>query len=656
MVAGRRFIVLVIALLACVLLPSSAGAQPGTTWHAMAMTGEAYTHLSFASDQVGWAAGDVGQVAVTTDGGASWTQVRESVSDTLTDVVALSASEAWVCGYSWVAASNEVRAFILHTTDGGASWSSHEFGQGQLYTQALAFPDSTHGWVIVGETLYATVDGGATWTPQAESTLMRDLFFLDADHGWVIASTGPAVGDTLLRTVDGGAHWTALDGDPAWDGYGDIVFADEEHGMLVHYYGAVATTDDGGLTWSKTGSPGWLNQPTLSAVDRDHVWMISPGAFIAATDDGGVSWVMQTTPQTGNYAGPADIVVRGDHGWAAGHFKMSTSRSGYGDLQPPVTTYSLPGFINHATTVELVATDLGSGVSETWYRVDGGAWQQGVAALLPASAALEGSEHVLEVSSIDLYGNAEAYNTARYQVDVTGPVVHFAPEQPSMMDYWTNKASRIGITADDAWNGSGLDRLQLLLNGTDWTDVPSAYQLTTTAPADHSNDGAHPVSARAADKVGNVGVTESHMVSIDTRRPTASAPYKGTAKTRGAGSIRFKIADKAPCANVCAVKVTVKSPAGRVLGVLQPKSWLKANRIVTLRFTCPLKAGKYVFWVQGGDGAGNTTAKPAHNYLIVTSGSRGVASQRSARLPVAGTSWDRSPGLSHLARRAPAAQ
>ena len=54
-------------------------------------------------------------------------------------------------------------------------------------------------------TILRTIDGGATWTPQASGTtnLLWGVAFVDANVGWVSGFSG-----TILHTTDGGATWT----------------------------------------------------------------------------------------------------------------------------------------------------------------------------------------------------------------------------------------------------------------------------------------------------------------------------------------------------------------------------------------------------------------------------------------------------------------
>lgn len=84
--------------------------------------------------------------------------------------------------------------------------------------------DANTGWLVGNSgTIRATVDGGATWTPQTSGTVanLRDVHFRDAMTGWIVGDAG-----TILATTDGGANW-----------------APENSGVLVPLFGVVATSD-----------------------------------------------------------------------------------------------------------------------------------------------------------------------------------------------------------------------------------------------------------------------------------------------------------------------------------------------------------------------------------------------------------------------------
>ena len=102
-------------------------------------------------------------------------------SDDLWGVTFVDANTGWAVGDDGV---------ILHTTNGGALWSQQESGvTSSLY--AVQFVSPTTGWIV--EPILHTTDGGENWNSQTAEpccTGLRDLYFVDIDHGWAVGPNG----------------------------------------------------------------------------------------------------------------------------------------------------------------------------------------------------------------------------------------------------------------------------------------------------------------------------------------------------------------------------------------------------------------------------------------------------------------------------------
>jgi hypothetical protein len=70
---------------------------------------------------------------------------------------------------------------------------------------------------------------------------------------------------------------------------------------------------------------------------------------------------------------------------------------------------------------------------------------------------------------------------------------------------------------------------------------------------------------------------------------------------------------------------------GKTLGSLVPDVWFRTGRYITVKFTCPLRAGKYKFVVTGRDGASNKASKSPWNYIVVSAARRTVGAALAAR-------------------------
>lgn len=192
-------------------------------------------------------------------------------------------------------AAGEVGSLLV-SADGGASWSRQRF-----YLQErgvdVAFPDAQTGWLVTdaGGALL-TVDGGAGWKVVDKSRLrLKAVAAVDASAAWIVAATGGA-GDpgagVLLRTVDGGATWERTSFGDAL--LADVAFADRDHGVLVAL-DRVWTTRDGGRTWKLRRRLGMTVLTSAYAGDARHAWVagwdtLDGLPFVLETEDGGSSW------------------------------------------------------------------------------------------------------------------------------------------------------------------------------------------------------------------------------------------------------------------------------------------------------------------------------------------------------------------------------
>jgi photosystem II stability/assembly factor-like uncharacterized protein len=122
--------------------------------------------LSVVDDNIAWVSGSKGNIAVTTNGGKSWTwqQIKGYEKSDFRDIEAFSGREAIIM-------SSGTPALILKTIDGGANWKVKFSNTDSAYfLDAMDFDTPKHGFVmgdpIDGKfLLMETNDGGNTWKP-----------------------------------------------------------------------------------------------------------------------------------------------------------------------------------------------------------------------------------------------------------------------------------------------------------------------------------------------------------------------------------------------------------------------------------------------------------------------------------------------------------
>lgn len=255
--------------------------------------------VRFFADGSGVGAGDNGAILATRDAGRSWAQVGTLSADCQfgLQVSALSFPDR-THGWATVTCGGTPAPALYRTLDGGATWAPAgppgPAGDGHV---AVSFVDRKTGYLVTeAGCLLRTDDGGATLTPvDGVAAHTRSLAFVTEERGW------EARGDRLFATADGGHTWTPVSlGRPvqqfallpegaAWLSTGGPCLGDADAARVLMY------TADGGLTWTEyrlgpmpcDWRAPWLD--SLQFADARHGWLRS-GTALYYTEDGGQSW------------------------------------------------------------------------------------------------------------------------------------------------------------------------------------------------------------------------------------------------------------------------------------------------------------------------------------------------------------------------------
>jgi photosystem II stability/assembly factor-like uncharacterized protein len=113
----------------------------GATWQHGSVrdgAGARFTAASFVGNRLGWAVAVAGRIFATTDGGRTWFEQRSNVSDDLSDVKFIDASEGWTLG---------AQGTLLHTRDGGAHWLMESSGTSHALDRLFVI-DQDHVWAV----------------------------------------------------------------------------------------------------------------------------------------------------------------------------------------------------------------------------------------------------------------------------------------------------------------------------------------------------------------------------------------------------------------------------------------------------------------------------------------------------------------------------
>src|SRR5262249_12582894 len=134
---------------------------------------------------------------------------------------------------------------IRRSSDGGKTWSNLKLdhkGQFRHNSVLLQAVGKDHGWVTsgLGNHVYASVDGGKTWTPHSlgneDDTRSIVMQFRDTKNGYLLCGNNYHV----RQTTDGGKSWTSMGALTAPGSVNGMYFTPAGVGYVVGAKGYIA--------------------------------------------------------------------------------------------------------------------------------------------------------------------------------------------------------------------------------------------------------------------------------------------------------------------------------------------------------------------------------------------------------------------------------
>ena len=296
----------------------------GVSWNKIYTVNVNYLSSIFFLDSLyGWTVGGSGVIFNTIDGGKNWN--RSTIVDSpyfdinLSSVYFSDLNNGFVIGEDWDAIF-EAHAMIFKTTDGGKNWTSPNYDQSLSELNSLSFVNGKFGWIVGGNSILYTNNGGNDWINQ-ESKIppysLGRLLSLDIVNEKIVWVVG--FGGNTLITTDGGENWNQKFMDRNME---DVCFIDEYHGWIVGN-GTILNTLDGGNNWNEQTAPWNLGQLTsVSFLDENTGWCVGWYEPILKTTDGGQNW-KANTPEY--YYLRDSYFLNKDYGWVAGTIWMDDS-------------------------------------------------------------------------------------------------------------------------------------------------------------------------------------------------------------------------------------------------------------------------------------------------------------------------------------------
>ena len=248
-----------------------------------------------------------------------------------------------------------------------------------------------------------------------------------ADGAWHTSAVtlnfaaGDASGSGVAATeysLDGGVSWTAgtsvviaAPASGANDGIHTVEYrSTDAAGNVEPYKSCTVKIDTNAPVTVDNASASWHAVPFMLVLTAHDVGGTT--TQYSVSDDthwrSGSTVAFSTAWKRGGGSGPVMVYYRSTN--EAGLVEAEKSVAVLIDTSRPCTRDDAPSGPQAAdVTVHLTGTDTFSGVAQTWYQVDSGAWQPGTSVLIPALAA-HGNDglHTIRYYSVDYAGNTEA--------------------------------------------------------------------------------------------------------------------------------------------------------------------------------------------------------------------------------------------------------
>lgn len=319
----RTAIVLTLSLVA--MVPDRAHAQ--WTWLYPKPQGHNLYDVEFLTDTRAIAVGEGATIAVTNDGGSTWTYSFKTngLTTTLRQVAMIDANTAVAVGDG---------ATMLRTVNGGASWTQPSSGA----TSNLRRVDfaGLSGIALGSSGLSYSSDGGLTWTGVQTGYATDDVDVVTPTLAFSVTNGG------VLKNTDGGQTWSVTGFPDFLPSPARIAFADPLNGVVAapSGVGLYYFTADGGQTWQARNGPAVtvhdaFSPNEIAMVDAQTVFAANSGGGcdpsfncssygpLCRTTNGATTWSQNSAPRplyglSRNSAGTVLAVGEGGNVWQWG--------------------------------------------------------------------------------------------------------------------------------------------------------------------------------------------------------------------------------------------------------------------------------------------------------------------------------------------------
>ena len=263
-------------------------AQSVWQWQQPQPTGNFMWAVDFVDENTGYAAGDVGTVMKTTNGGVNW---EVKIVDPNLKILGMDFYDSQL-GF----VVGDINGSVYRTSNGGDNWTL-VLTANVLTMWDIDFPTRNTGYAVgLNGKTYKSTDSGLNWIQQNSST---NTFLFSVD--FLDSLNGVAGGNRLLtKTTNGGINWIQQNlilPDP-FAQVTSVNYIDQNNIYgLVHAQDSLYKTTNGGFNWFGEYIPRTDNDisRSISFINPDTGIMATDFGKILRTTNAGMNWIADLT-------------------------------------------------------------------------------------------------------------------------------------------------------------------------------------------------------------------------------------------------------------------------------------------------------------------------------------------------------------------------
>ncbi len=270
--------------------------EGGSTW-ILQSSGTDYDlyEVFFINGFNGFAVGKSGMIVRTIDGGLNWTMIQNSNLSDLHDITFINKYTGYIAG---------LRGTILKTTNGGMNWSSLKT-RSDVPLFCLSFLNESKGVAAGYNAILKTSDGGKSWNKQNINFIpagsVTGICYIDSNT--IYAAVNSPAG-SFYKTINDGLNWTnsSLQLPLLFGGSVDFVrsmsFINQNTGFIITSFGTILKTTNAGMNWQRDSSfrPSYEKISVMHDIQinsQGSVNISGSGGTIIRSTDSGSNWIVK---------------------------------------------------------------------------------------------------------------------------------------------------------------------------------------------------------------------------------------------------------------------------------------------------------------------------------------------------------------------------